>query len=153
MLSSSSLFRREFQIAENDLHVATVRRVSKTVNGATTIFVYDAMGQLAAEYGPATDAGTDYLTNDALGSTRVVTDGSRVVKRRYDYLPFGEEIPLGMNGRAAPYQAGGYPSVPPDVVGQKFTGKERDAETGLDFFGARYMSSAQGRFMSADGIF
>jgi RHS repeat-associated protein len=32
----------------------------------------------------------------------------------------------------------------------KFTSKERDAETGLDFFGARYMSSAQGRFTSAD---
>lgn len=32
----------------------------------------------------------------------------------------------------------------------KFTSKERDAETGLDFFGARYMSSAQGRFTSVD---
>jgi len=32
----------------------------------------------------------------------------------------------------------------------KFTGKERDAETGLDYFGARYLSAAQGRFTSAD---
>jgi RHS repeat-associated protein len=32
----------------------------------------------------------------------------------------------------------------------EFTAKERDAETGLDFFGARYMSSAQGRFTSPD---
>jgi len=32
----------------------------------------------------------------------------------------------------------------------EFTGKERDAETGLDYFGARYMSAAQGRFTSAD---
>jgi RHS repeat-associated protein len=31
-----------------------------------------------------------------------------------------------------------------------FSSKERDAETGLDFFGARYDSSAQGRFMSPD---
>ena len=31
-----------------------------------------------------------------------------------------------------------------------FTGKERDAETGLDYFGARYFSSAQGRFTSPD---
>jgi len=30
------------------------------------------------------------------------------------------------------------------------TGKERDAETSLDYFGARYMSSAQGRFTSVD---
>jgi len=33
---------------------------------------------------------------------------------------------------------------------EPFTSKERDAETGLDFFGARYMSSAQGRFTSPD---
>jgi hypothetical protein len=26
------------------------------------------------------------------------------------------------------------------------TSKERDSETGLDYFGARYFSSAQGRF-------
>jgi RHS repeat-associated protein len=31
-----------------------------------------------------------------------------------------------------------------------FPGKERDAETGLDFFEARYYSSPQGRFMSPD---
>lgn len=37
------------------------------------------------------------------------------------------------------------------IVGQ-FTGKERDAETGLDYFGARYMSSAQGRFTSPDPL-
>ena len=32
----------------------------------------------------------------------------------------------------------------------KFTGKERDAETGLDYFGARYFGGAQGRFTSPD---
>jgi hypothetical protein len=30
------------------------------------------------------------------------------------------------------------------------TGKERDNETGLDYFGARYFSGAQGRFTSPD---
>jgi len=38
------------------------------------------------------------------------------------------------------------------VLSTKFTSKERDAETGLDYFGARYMSSAQGRFTSPDPI-
>jgi len=33
----------------------------------------------------------------------------------------------------------------------KFTGKERDQETGLDYFGARFNSSSMGRFMSPDG--
>jgi RHS repeat-associated protein len=35
----------------------------------------------------------------------------------------------------------------------RFTGKERDAETGLDYFNARYNSSAQGRFTGADPVF
>ena len=32
----------------------------------------------------------------------------------------------------------------------KFTGKERDSETGLDMFGARYYGSGLGRFMTPD---
>jgi RHS repeat-associated protein len=35
-------------------------------------------------------------------------------------------------------------------VRPRCTGKERDAESGLDFFESRYMSSAQGRFTSPD---
>ncbi|HUS05357.1 MAG TPA: RHS repeat-associated core domain-containing protein [Bryobacteraceae bacterium] len=34
----------------------------------------------------------------------------------------------------------------------EFTGKERDAETGLDFFQAKYMAAAQGRFTSPDPL-
>jgi RHS repeat-associated protein len=36
------------------------------------------------------------------------------------------------------------------VVNEKFTGKERDSESGLDYFGARYYGSALGRFTSVD---
>ncbi len=32
----------------------------------------------------------------------------------------------------------------------QFTGKERDSETGLDYFGASYNASSMGRFMSPD---
>jgi RHS repeat-associated protein len=44
--------------------------------------------------------------------------------------------------------------VRPDSLAAEpdFSGKERDAETGLDYFGARYMSSAQGRFTSPDPL-
>jgi RHS repeat-associated protein len=34
----------------------------------------------------------------------------------------------------------------------QFTGKERDAESGLDYFGARYFVAAQGRFTSTDPL-
>ena len=38
-------------------------------------------------------------------------------------------------------------------VNSQFTGQERDPETGLDYFGARYFSGAQGRFTSPDKPF
>ena len=37
-------------------------------------------------------------------------------------------------------------------LGYRYTGKERDAESGNDYFGARYMASSMGRFMSPDPI-
>jgi RHS repeat-associated protein len=64
---------------------------------------------------------------------------------RHDYLPFGEELFAGTGGRTtAQGYAGG------DGVRQQFTQKERDIETGLDYFGARYYASTQGRFTSPD---
>jgi RHS repeat-associated protein len=132
--------------------------VQKITPSATTTYIHDAKGELAMEVSTAapTASGTEYLTADTLGSTRLITDASGNPQRCIDYLPFGEEIPAGENGRTGPcYESLGsantaqYPA-PPDVADQKFTGKERDAETGLDFFGARYFSSAQGRFTSPD---
>lgn len=61
------------------------RRVEKSVSGASpTVYVYDAQGQLAAEYGgqvPST-AGTVYLTADHLGSTRLVSNAASCSTRR-----------------------------------------------------------------------
>jgi RHS repeat-associated protein len=132
------------------------RRVMKTTPNGTVVFVYDAMGQLAAEYGPtaATGAtpGVRYLSQDHLGSTRLMTTSAGAVERNYDYLPFGEEIGAGWAGRSGSFSPGTYPSTPSGVQ-HKFTGKERDIETGLDYFGARYMSAAQGRFTSPDAPF
>lgn len=39
-----------------------------------------------------------------------------------------------------------------DSTRQLFTSKERDTESGLDYFGARYYSSTQGRFTSVDPL-
>src|ERR1700722_8507842 len=73
------------------------RRVQKTVGTVTTTYVYDAFGNLAAEYGsqPSSACTTCFLTVDHLGSTRLVSDAAGVTKERFDYLPFGEEIPSG----------------------------------------------------------
>jgi RHS repeat-associated protein len=39
-----------------------------------------------------------------------------------------------------------------DDAGSRCTGKERDNESGLDYFGARYYASSMGRWMSPDPI-
>jgi len=125
------------------------RRVKKLDSTGTTVFVYNVGGQLIAEYtsGTSSGGGTSYLTSDHLGSTRVVTKQDGSVKARYDYLPFGEEIPSSAGGRSS---VSGYSAT--DSTRQKFTQKERDVESGLDYFLARYYSSAQGRFSSVDPI-
>jgi len=126
------------------------RRVKKVAPSGTTIFVYDPFGNLAQEYGPSTDTGTKCITADHLGSTRLVTTSAGVVDRCYDFLPFGEEIGNGTAGRTSSCFGGAVYPASADKISNKFTSKERDAETGLDNFGARYMSSAQGRFTIPD---
>jgi len=39
------------------------------------------------------------------------------------------------------------------LLAYRFTGKERDAESGNDYFGARYYASTTGRFLSPDPVF
>ena len=124
------------------------RRVRKQFGAGTTVFVYDAGGNLASEYSTAANTPmctTCYLSADPLGSTRLVTDANGAVVARHDYLPFGEEILPPYGGRSSTLHFGAT-----ENIAQKFTGKERDSETGLDWFEARYMSSAQGRFTSPD---
>jgi RHS repeat-associated protein len=128
------------------------RRVKKVVGSVTTIFVYNAVGQLTAEYTndttpPPGGGGTSHMTSDYLGSTRVVTKADGSVKARYDYLPFGEEISSSVGSRSS---ISGYSAA--DDTRQKFTQKESDSESGSDYFLARYYSSAQGRFSSVDPI-
>src|SRR4029077_10188839 len=94
---------------------------------------------------PPQGGGVSYLTTDHLGSTRVVTNSTGGVKARHDYLAYGEDIGFTVASRATVF---GYNLQ--DGVRQKFTQKERDNESGLDYFLARYYSSAQGRFTSVD---
>ncbi|HQX56988.1 MAG TPA: hypothetical protein PLP07_13760, partial [Pyrinomonadaceae bacterium] len=122
------------------------KRVRKYV-GENTRFVYGIGGELLAEYNGSTNAitkeylygasgltavidptnGTEYLTPDHLGSPRVVTNSSATVTQRRDFMPFGEEVTSGA-GRSS---GSGWSSV--SAPRQKFTGYERDSESGLDF--------------------
>jgi len=81
------------------------------------------------------------VITDALGNVRVITDDQGNILERHDYLPFGEECTTGPCA-SNPGVGAGQP--------RKFTGKERDQETGLDYFGARYYGSKIGRFTTVD---
>jgi RHS repeat-associated protein len=143
------------------------QRVRKLL-GENLRFIYGIGGQLVAEFDGSTgnlkkeyvrggatlvtieptavnSNGTRYTTSDHLGSPRVITNSSTGVVSRHDYMPFGVELGIGIGGRTTGM---GYSVA--DGLRQKFTSKERDNETGWDYFGARYFSSAQGRFTSID---
>ncbi|HKP37908.1 MAG TPA: RHS repeat-associated core domain-containing protein [Pyrinomonadaceae bacterium] len=97
--------------------------------------------------GSGSSANVHWLVTDQLGTPRMVFDrtGSLAGVSRHDYLPFGEGLYAGTGGRTT---AQGYSAS--DGVRQKFTSKEKDNETGLDYFEARYYASTQGRFTSRD---
>ena len=75
-----------------------------------------------------------YYFHDFLRSTNLVVNSSNTILQETDYYPYGGEIPI-ISGDSNRY---------------RFTGKEHDAETGLDFFGARHYASTMGRFMTPD---
>lgn len=107
---------------------------------------WDRAGKTSAA---AVGSSIQWLVSDHLGTPRMVFDqtGTLANVKRHDYLPFGEELFAGTGGRTV---AQGYSAA--DGVRQQFTSKERDIETGLDYFGARYYSSTQGRFVSVDPL-
>lgn len=133
------------------------RVVTQTASPSRTVtFIYNAFGQLVREYGSSIqNSGYSYLTQDNLGSTRVITSPTGNVLARMDYEPFGRELTSGSaTARRTPLPDGTFTSITGfgglSAFKQRFTGKERDSETGLDYFGARYFSGAQGRFTSPD---
>ena len=125
-----------------------------TSGAAISTYVYDAMNHLAVEYGPSAPVrGTQYLFADHLGTTRMMVGANGSATHCYDFFPFGEELGTSVGTRGSCYEALSYPATASqESTSVKFTGKERDAETGVDFFGARYMSSAQGRWTSPDRL-
>ncbi len=129
------------------------KRVKKVTNLETTVFVYDGLGKLVAEYStatPPTNPTINYTATDKLGSPRVITDKLGNVVSRRDFLPFGEEIYA--NSSANRTEANKYSLSGQDSVRKRFTGYEKDQETGLDFAEARYYQNQHGRFTAIDPL-
>jgi RHS repeat-associated protein len=112
--------------------------------GGNTLAEGDGSGNLTAEYvyfGGQRVARIDlpantvhYYLSDHLGSTSVVASAAGAVEEESDYYPFGTEMVVSNSGSNR----------------YKFNGKERDNETQLDYFGARYYGNILGRFLTPD---
>lgn len=120
-------------------------------DGATTLGVFTLNGSgsptswhfniLAggAPVGRHTNGGSRfYYHTDMLGSTRAVVNSSGPVTEAYNYYPFG------LLNEGLSYSPGG--------TDEQFTGKERDGETGMSYFGARYYMPALGRWAAVDPL-
>ena len=83
----------------------------------------------------ASNGSVHYFFADHLGSTSVITNSTGgTLEEDLDYYPYGGVA----SGNASDHYL--------------FTGKERDSESGLDMFGARYYGSSMGRFMTPDAF-
>jgi RHS repeat-associated protein len=116
-------------------------------NGGTQANVVISGNLSGVTGGASMTANINWLVTDQLGTPRMIFDktGSLATTKRHDYAPFGEELFSGLRPNVVGYGAA-------DSTRQKFTSKERDTETGLDYFGARYYASTQGRFMGVDPL-
>jgi RHS repeat-associated protein len=91
-------------------------------------------GERVARRDLVTPTGVFYYFSDHLKTASVITDSVGNIKAESDYYRWGGELQFVANNSNH----------------YKFTGKERDSESGLDYFGARYYSNGLGRFISAD---
>jgi RHS repeat-associated protein len=126
------------------------KRIKKVTALETVTYVYSG-GKLVAEYSSKPSepqVSTKYVATDFLGSIRVITDQNGNIVSRRDFMPFGEDLYAGTPYRTS---VSGY-KVFGDSVRQRFTGYERDEETGLDFAEARYYKNDQGRFTAVDPL-
>jgi RHS repeat-associated protein len=123
-------------------------RVEKSGGGAGTLYWYMTPGIVAE---------SDIAGN--LKSEYVFFNGDRVARRDYpsgsvayyfsDHLKTASVI-TDSAGNIKAESDGELQFVNNDSNHYKFTGKERDSESGLDYFGARYYSNGLGRFITPD---
>ena len=81
---------------------------------------------------------TYYYHTDHLGSAQLITDWQGGEYQRIEYTPYGEEW-------VDKFQSENYVYMP-----YKFTAKERDEETGLYYYGARYLDPMYSIWISPD---
>jgi len=84
--------------------------------------------------------GVHFDFTDWLGTRRMQGGATGSLEETCRSLPYGDSLQC--------FGPDGLPNS--DLSGHHFTGKERDTESGLDYFGKRYYASAMGRWTSPD---
>ena len=87
-----------------------------------------------------------FYHTDQIGSSNWITNQDGLPVQHLQYLPFGEPW---IDQRTSEWNSH-YTFYPEFIEG--FSGKERDAETGLSYFGARYYDSDLSIWLSADPL-
>ena len=105
-------------------------------NGNCTRDYIYAGNRLLAEYKPQTNGYFYYMT-DQINSTRIITNDSGNVVFSEAYGPYGDVQKTWTN------------TYDPKL---KFSGKEREGYSDLDYFGARYYDHKSYRFNSVDPV-
>ena len=83
-----------------------------------------------------------YFHKDHLGSSTLITDGTGSISQQVEYLPYGEVF--------LEKQHSSDPNQPLYATPYKFNGKELDEETGLYYYGARYMNPRLSKWYATD---
>jgi len=87
--------------------------------------------------------GLHFHLADPLGTRRVQANVLGQIEETCQSLPFGDALNCVLTSSLA---------TADDATEHHFTGKERDTESGNDYFEARYYSSSMGRMMSPDPL-
>ena len=114
---------------------------SKHIYLGETRIVTKQTSDLEEHYGPSEELRHQYYYHpDHLGSAQLVTDYEGNEYQRIEYTPYGE---LWVEKKTANEKGMRY-------LPYKFTAKEQDEETGLYYYGARYLDAKYSRWLSAD---
>lgn len=121
----------------------------KRPDGTTINYIYAGDLLVAAVIKPPTGPQRiQYVHQDHLGSTSVVTDETGRVVEQVTYKPFGEvhrrEIRDPNTGQLITAD------LSPSVTPFGFTGQRLDSSTGLHYYGSRYYDAQLGRFLQPD---
>ncbi|NEQ48277.1 MAG: hypothetical protein F6K00_33980 [Leptolyngbya sp. SIOISBB] len=132
------------------------RRIAKSVDGATTHFVYDR-DDVLLEFEDGSTPSMRYLHGPQVDQVLAQEDSNETLWLLGDHLGTIKDI-VNDNGNLLNHRTfDSYGNLVSETDGSfdsrySFTGREFDAETGLHYYRARYYDGGLGRFISEDPI-